>query len=68
MKRWLCCCGGRARDAPSSDWTIKVWDVATGQCERTLRDHASRCVFALAPCAEGKVASGSVVTIKVWRS
>jgi WD40 repeat protein len=50
----------------SCDSTIKIWDVATGQCERTLQDHNS-CMGALAACAGGKLASGSDdKTIKVW--
>ena len=50
----------------SFDGTIKVWDLATGQCERTLKGHTS-AVYALAACAGGKMASGSGDnTIKIW--
>ena len=62
--RWPCAEGKLA--SGSEDHTVKIWDVATGQCERTLRGHTGS-VKALAPCAGGKLASGSRdKTIKVW--
>ena len=42
----------------SDDHTLKVWNIATGDCERTLEGH-SRVVYCLAQLSDGRVVSGS---------
>ena len=50
----------------SHDRTIRIWDVATGECVCTLKGHAGS-VFALAALPGGKLASGGDdSTIKIW--
>src|SRR3990167_10611665 len=50
----------------SADKTLKVWNLDTGQCLKTLQGHTS-AVGALAVTADGKVISGSAdKTLKVW--
>jgi WD40 repeat protein len=50
----------------SSDGTLKVWDLATGQNLRTLSGHDD-AVRALAVTGEGRVVSASEDgTVKVW--
>ena len=50
----------------SLDKTIKTWNMATGQCERTLEGHTGG-VWVLAARANGTLASGSAdTTIKIW--
>ena len=47
----------------SDDHTVKVWDVATGECLRTLEGAGGRVLA----CAGGTLASGSAdQTVKVW--
>ena len=59
------CAGGKLASA-SEDKTVKVWDVATGQCERTLHGHTDY-VRALVGCAGGQLASASEdKTVKIW--
>jgi WD40 repeat protein len=49
------------------DQTLKVWDVESGQCLRTLEGHTSR-VYSVALSADGRRAvSGSLdKTLKAW--
>lgn len=48
------------------DKTIKLYDVNTGQCEKTLKGHGS-IVFSIELMSEHELASGSAdKTIKVW--
>ncbi len=51
----------------SGDKTIKVWDVSTGACLRTLQGHTDY-VFSVCVSPDGsKIVSGSGdKTIKVW--
>jgi len=50
----------------SYDCTIKIWDIDTGECLRTLTGH-TECVRALQFDDSGKLISGSVDnTLKVW--
>ena len=50
----------------SWDNTIKIWDIATGKCERTLLGHENS-VNALCLLPGNKIASGlSDNTIKIW--
>jgi WD40 repeat protein len=51
---------GRHILSGSADWTLKLWEVATGQCLRTLEGHAS-AITAVCLSADGRHAlSGSV--------
>jgi WD40 repeat protein len=58
---------GKTAVSVSSDKTVKVWDVETGQVLRTLEGHTSR-VMAVMLTPDGKTAvSGSRDrTLKVW--
>ncbi|MHC1590710.1 MAG: WD40 repeat domain-containing protein, partial [Candidatus Helarchaeales archaeon] len=51
----------------SADRTIKIWDVETGSCLRTLFGH-SDAIISVAVTRDGKrIVSGSAdKTIKVW--
>ena len=50
----------------SEDGTVKVWDLASGQEQRTLLGHGD-WVWALALTGDGRVVSGSNDgTVKVW--
>eukprot|EP00602_Paraphysomonas_sp_CaronLab_P008849 CAMPEP_0185018994 /NCGR_PEP_ID=MMETSP1103-20130426/1630_1 /TAXON_ID=36769 /ORGANISM="Paraphysomonas bandaiensis, Strain Caron Lab Isolate" /LENGTH=568 /DNA_ID=CAMNT_0027549057 /DNA_START=204 /DNA_END=1910 /DNA_ORIENTATION=+ len=50
----------------SYDQTIKVWDISTGQCRRTLRGHAG-WVSSLSVLRGGRVVSASWdATLRVW--
>jgi WD40 repeat protein len=51
----------------SSDQTIKLWNIHSGECLRTLQGHTNR-VQSVALSPDGKIlASGSYdETIKVW--
>jgi WD40 repeat protein len=59
--------GDRMAFDPSDDATVRVWDVATGQVEHTLKDHLGP-VNSVAFSRDGsKLASGSHDhTVKVW--
>ena len=51
----------------SSDSTLRVWDVATGVCERVLTGH-TQSVADVCVIADGRVASASAdKTVRVWR-
>ena len=50
----------------SKDNTVKVWNVTTGECLKTLGGHTDD-VYSVSFNKEGLLASGSVDgTIKVW--
>ncbi len=50
----------------SYDHTIKLWDPATGVCEKTLTEH-EECVWALIVLSNGMLASGAGdKLIKLW--
>ena len=54
------------RGGGNDDHAIMAWDVATGQCERTLEGH-KKGVWVLTGCAGGKLASASFDrTTKAW--
>jgi WD40 repeat protein len=51
----------------SWDKTIKVWDLASGLCERTLDGHSNIVMsVALSTCGKHLVSGGYDHTIKVW--
>ena len=58
---------GRTIVSGSTDNTIKVWDLKSGDCLRTLGGHSSS-VYAVALAVDGRtIVSGSTDnTIKVW--
>jgi WD40 repeat protein len=58
---------GKRAVSGSSDRTLKVWDLQSGQEERTLSGHAGG-VNAVAVTADGKraVSGSSDRTLKVW--
>ena len=50
----------------SDDGTMKIWNMSSGVCERTLTGHEG-CVFALVFLGDGRVCSGSRDgTMKIW--
>ena len=50
----------------SFDDTIRLWDAATGNCERVIEGHQGP-VMALAVLGDGRLASGSIdKTIRLW--
>jgi WD40 repeat protein len=50
----------------AGDHTVKLWNVASGECERTLVSHGGR-VMALAVLPDGRLTSGAQDgTIKLW--
>lgn len=49
-----------------SDKTIRIWDIDTGECLRTLNEHTDR-VCSLAVLRDGRIVSGSGDrTIRIW--
>ena len=64
--RSLACLGEGKLASGSRDSTIKIWNIETGDCERTLEGH-SGYVLSLASLGDGRLASGSGdSTIKIW--
>jgi WD40 repeat protein len=58
--------GDRRLASGSGDTTIRLWDPATGACERVFEGHQS-WVVALAVLGDGRLASGSDdTTIRLW--
>jgi len=50
----------------SRDFTLKIWNINTGECELTLKGHMDSIV-ACSVLPNGKIISGSVdKTIKIW--
>ncbi|MEO1394928.1 MAG: NB-ARC domain-containing protein [Cyanobacteria bacterium J06634_5] len=58
---------GRSLASGSADQTVRVWDVATGQCQQTLTGH-NNWVWLVAFSPDGRsLASGSAdQTVRVW--
>jgi WD40 repeat protein len=59
---------GKTLASGSADTTIKLWDVATGKEQATLKGHTDNTVTSVAYSPDGKtLASGSwETTIKLW--
>ncbi|MGJ0340615.1 WD40 repeat domain-containing protein [Aliarcobacter cryaerophilus] len=50
----------------SDDNTIKLWDIETGECLKTLKGHSGR-IHSLAITLDGKqIISGSLMETKIW--
>ena len=50
----------------SGDKTIRIWDLATGACERVLEGHTDT-VYSVVPLEGGRLASASADdTIRIW--
>jgi WD40 repeat protein len=48
------------------DWTIKLWNIESGQCEQTIYGHTHEVTCAI-QLMDGRLCSGSCdSTIKVW--
>jgi WD40 repeat protein len=56
---------GKQAISASSDGTLKLWDLATGEQRRTLKGH-SNSVKAVAVTADGKQAISADNTLKLW--
>lgn len=58
---------GRHVVSGSNDYTLRVWDLATGETKETLQGHTSS-VIAVAVTPDGRhVVSGSYdYTLRVW--
>jgi WD40 repeat protein len=58
---------GRLLASASSDQTVKLWDVATGQEVRTLRGHTS-WVWSVAFSPDGRrlASASNDGTVRIW--
>ena len=51
----------------SWDKTLKVWDLGSGECQRTLQGHSAGVVCcAIAPDGRTVVSGSDDKTLKVW--
>ena len=51
----------------SEDKTLKVWDVATGECVATLKGHSDRVNgVAISPDGRRVVSGSNDRTLKLW--
>jgi WD40 repeat protein len=58
---------GRRVVSGSFDKTLKVWDVATGECVATLEGHSERVVgVAISPDGRRVVSGSHDQTLKLW--
>lgn len=57
---------GKTIISGSDDNTIKLWDIETGECLKTLKGHSGRIHY-LAITLDGKqIISGSLMETKIW--
>lgn len=57
---------GKTIISGSDDNTIKLWDIETGECLKTLKGHSGR-IHSLAITLDGKqIISGSLMETKIW--
>ena len=60
--------GGRLASG-SSDRTVKLWDVSTGECVATLEGHTSEVFSVAFDPSGGRLASGSAdQTVILWQA
>jgi WD40 repeat protein len=52
----------------SADQTVRVWDVATGECVQTLQGHTDAVRSAgFSPDGTNLVSASSDTTVRMWR-